>query len=61
MGNSESYLLSKDVFSIEREVTQEQGGKTARMVLVRRETGRHLQEHMFINAGHILAVSVINL
>ena len=54
------YLLLKDVFLIEREVTQEWGGKTARVVLVKGENGREPQDHMFINAGHILAVMPVS-
>jgi hypothetical protein len=50
------YLLLKDVFLIEREMTQEWGGKMVRVILVKGENGREPQDHMFINAGHILAV-----
>jgi hypothetical protein len=53
------YLLLKDVFSIEREVTEEHGGKTARAVLARRENER-LQDHMFINSAHVLAVEPVS-
>ena len=34
------YLLLKDVFLIEREMTQEWGGKTVRVILVKGENGR---------------------
>jgi hypothetical protein len=53
------YVLLKDVFSIEIEATQERGGKTARVVLVKRENDRRLQDPMFINAGHVLAVEPV--
>ena len=52
------YLLLKDVFSIEREVTQGQGGKTARVVLAR--DNERLQDHMFINTSHVLAVEPVS-
>ena len=50
------YVLLKDVFLIERETTQEWGGKTVRVILVKGENDRDPQDHMFINAGHILSV-----
>ena len=54
------YLLLKDVFLIEREMMQEWGGKTVRVILVKGENGREPQDHMFINAGHILAVMPVS-
>ena len=54
------YVLLKDVFLIEREMTQEWGGKTARVILVKGKDGRQPQDHMFINAGHILAVMPVS-
>ena len=50
----------KDAFFIEREVAHEHGGKMARVVLVKGENGRPLQDHIFINAGHVLAVEPIS-
>ena len=54
------YVELKDAFFIEREVTQGHGGKTARVVLVTGANGRQLQDHIFINAGHVLAVEPIS-
>jgi len=54
------YVLLKDVFLIERETTQEWGGKTVRVILVKGENGRDPQDHMFINAGHILSVMPVS-
>ncbi|MGD0663821.1 MAG: hypothetical protein ABSD38_37780 [Syntrophorhabdales bacterium] len=50
------YVELKDAFFVEREVTRGHGGKTARVVLVTDANGRQLQDHIFINAGHVLAV-----
>ena len=54
------YVELKDAFFIEREVTRGHGGKTARVVLVTGANGRHLHDHIFINAGHVLAVEPIS-
>ncbi|MGD0661103.1 MAG: hypothetical protein ABSD38_23825 [Syntrophorhabdales bacterium] len=53
------YLELKDAFFIEREVAHGHGEKMARVVLVTGANGRHLQDHIFINAGHVLAVEPV--
>jgi hypothetical protein len=53
------YVELQDAFCIEREVAHGHGEKMARVVLVTGANGRHLQDHIFINAGHVLAVEPV--